>query len=138
MSQTVDRRDVAQVIRSLENRVKNLERRIRDAEAVATASEPEIIFNLNTLVTGVSPPYQVRVASTLYEVTLGLALAGSTDTVVTIYQNGVSIGTATIAAGSVNQSTGFATSFAIDDDLTVAVTTIGTDAEGLVVQCRMR
>lgn len=138
MSQTVTRRNEADRIKELLQRVSNLERRIRALVEGQDASEDEVLFNLTTLVVGVSPPYQVRRAGTLYEAVLGLAVAGSTTTTVTIYVNGVSAGTASITASQVNATTSLSVSVSVDDDVTVAVTTIGTAAEGLVVQLRIR
>lgn len=65
--------------------------------------------------------------------TLYLSTAGSTSTVVTIYVNGVSIGTVTYASGDTTPQTDAltATRVAVGARVTARVTTAGTGAKGL-------
>jgi len=95
------------------------------------------ISHAGRLTNRVSTPYSPWFDSTLVEVYVGLDTAGTTDTVLTVYQNGSSIGTITILAGHTTGSTAFNNDFAANSDkLTVQVTTIGTGAADLTAQAR--
>lgn len=67
------------------------------------------------------------------EGTINLSTAGSSSTVVTVYVNGVSIGTLTYASGDTTPQTDALTPtrVVVGDRITARVTTAGTGAKGL-------
>lgn len=90
-----------------------------------------------TLPTTLSRKYRVRFGGELYRVYGDLNTAGTSDTVVTIYLNGVSIGTITIASGATSNTEAnakFSKRVIKGDIITVQVTTAGTGAGGLGVE----
>lgn len=85
-----------------------------------------------------SPPWVADTDVTLRKVRALLGTAGTSDTVVTVYKNGSSLGVLTLTSGDTNVAEDFAVSFAADTDLlTVAVTTAGTGAADLDVIARV-
>lgn len=86
-----------------------------------------------------SGPWVPRVGGTLVEVLCALRTAGSSNTVVTIYKNGASIGTITLGSGTtIAIQRSFNTTFNVDTDIMhAAITTAGTGAAHLTVFGRL-
>lgn len=87
-----------------------------------------------------SGPDEVRTSGQLEAVIVRLRVAGTTNTVVTIYRNGTSIGTVTLASG-VKRNAKYLGSFRITaetDEMTVGVTTAGTGADSVTVRLPVR
>ncbi len=124
----------------LVRRVENLERGQRLANNPRSTAEPlEATFShAGTPTTAASARWYPRRTATLTRVIASLATAGTTSTIVTVYVNGGSQGTITLASG-VNKNTGtFDDVLVADTDyLTVAATTVGTGAAKLTVQARL-
>lgn len=67
-----------------------------------------------------------------------LTTAGTSDTVLTVLINGISVGTVTIASGDTNTTEDFDEFLSGGDDiLAIELTTAGAGAEGLYVKGRM-
>lgn len=119
-------------------RVANASPHAAQAGAVDDSSPVEIpISHAGALTSNVSTPYTPWSDATLIEVMVSLGTTASTDTILTVYQNGSSIGTVTIPAGQDTASGDFNDGFTANvDKLTVQVTTIGTGAADLTAQAR--
>lgn len=81
-----------------------------------------------------SGSYKFREAKTISTVGITAGVVGTTDTTITLYKNGSSIGTAQLPASDDDQDVAFAHSFAIGDRLAIAATTPGTNLADAVVQ----
>lgn len=77
-----------------------------------------------------------EVGRILYRVRVNLTVAGTTNTVVTIYKNGDSIGTVTVTSGNRTAFSDFSVPFTADDELSARVTTAGVGAYELVCIAR--
>lgn len=124
----------------LKRRVFDLERRTgvsssdtRPEATVETAQWSQ--YGTVTLTTAAdATAHRVRKGGTIREIYGSLSTAGSSSTVVTVYKNGVSIGTVTLASSDATETdTITAVSVAPGDKLTARVTTAGTGAAGLSV-----
>lgn len=130
-------------LRPLATRVDNAERGQRDAtdprRAGRVQAELEAVFShAGTPVTTASARWYPRRTARLYRVVVSLATAGTSNTVVTVYVNGGSQGTVTLASGVNRVSAAFDNVLAADADwLTVAATTVGAGAKDLTVQARL-
>lgn len=114
------------------------ERRLR--RHVAPLAPERIPFSYpGALALSTSPPWVPVRDVTLYDVRALLGTAGTSSTVVTVYVNGVSVGTVTLTSGQTNVGASLtSTALAADTDLvTVAVTTVGTGAKDLDVLVRV-
>lgn len=133
--------DIGTHVRRLEHRIELLERPIRRQSTGRPApDEPlEAIFShAGTLPTTPSPRWYPRRTARLYTVVVSLAIAGTSNTVVTVYVNGGSQGTITLASGVNKNSAAFNNVLVADTDyLTVTVTTVGTGAKDITVQGRL-
>ena len=95
------------------------------------------IFNsASGFTVGESPRWPTRKASYLYEAVGTLTGPGSTQTVVDVAVNGLTIGTLTFAAGSIDASTTFESLVAKNDFLTIDITAAGTGAGDMVIAIR--
>lgn len=78
-----------------------------------------------------------RVPFQLVEVLASLLVAGTTTTTIEVRKNGVAVATLLLLSGEVGPKTvEFVADFLTTDALTVAVTTAGTGASGLLVEPR--
>jgi len=125
----------------LVRRVEDLERRLRTANTERPLPlEPlEATFShAGTPTTAASARWYPRRTATLTQVLVSLATAGTTSTIVTVYVNGGSQGTITLASGVNKNTATFDDVLVADTDhLTVAATTVGTGAKDLTVQARL-
>lgn len=123
-------------IQELKDRVYALERKIRGAQ---TDSKPDlppeiIVVHYRDLSTDVSDPYRPQRRSRLATVACCLADAGSSSTVVSIKKNGSELTTVTLASSDTYETKNIGTRFAVGvDEYTIAPTSLGTGAAGLVV-----
>lgn len=133
--------DIGGHIAGLERRIELLERPIRrQATGRPIPAEPlEAVFShAGTPTSAASPRWYPRRTARLYTVVVSLATAGTSNTVVTVYVNGGSQGTVTLASGVNRASAAFNNVLVADTDwLTVAVTTVGTGAKDITVQARL-
>jgi len=141
MTETLNGPNLPARLERLVRRVDDLERRLRNrATEAPDPGEPlEATFSHSgTPTTAASARWYPRRTATLTQVIVSLATAGTTSTIVTVYVNGGSQGTITLASG-VNKNTGtFNNVLVVDTDyLTVAATTVGTAAANLTVQARL-
>lgn len=83
------------------------------------------------VVTGYSKPYLPLSQTTLYVVYGNLSVAGSTDTVAEVNQNGVAMATLTIPASSTLASVTVSLPFEAEDRWQMNVTSAGSGALGL-------
>lgn len=123
------------------DRVRQLERKAgKDARL---ASEEVALFTLAGAVAlttaGEEPRYPVQTGGQLVAVTMSLTTAGSSTTTVTVYLNGVSIGTVSLASAATD-TIAYLGDYRMKngDRLGVRVTTAGTGAKGLTVAARMK
>lgn len=96
-----------------------------------------VAFNLTGLVeVSESDPWPAQQRVRMYAFSSTLTTAGTTDTVIAIKRNGTSVHTVTFPA-TYTEHDGFMGGIYLvkGDVLTAAVTTAGTDAEGLVIEC---
>lgn len=123
--------------------ISAMQRRLRTTGAQTRQeadTEPlEAIFShAGTPTTDESGPWFPRRTATLKTAIAGLGTAGSTATIVTVYVNGGSQGTITIASGQTKGIAAFDDVLVADTDyLTVAATTVGAGAANLTVQARL-
>lgn len=79
------------------------------------------------LAVSTSGPWVPQENCTITEVRVLLGTAGTSNTVVTVYVGGVSIGTVTLGSGVTNNSASFSEPLTADTDVvTVGVTTLGS------------
>lgn len=125
----------------IDGRVKDLERQIRRRAVERPADAPplEAVFSHpGTPTTAASARWYPPRTATLTEVIVSLATAGTSSTVVTVYIDGGSQGTVTLASGVHAATAEFDDVLQADTDyLTVAATTVGTGASDLTVQARL-
>jgi hypothetical protein len=101
--------------------------------------DEEIVFSHAGIpeVTTKSPPYLMRNSQRLSVVVFGVGTPGTTDSVVTLYRAGVSIGSVTLGAGGTFTKAPFDLVFSRDTDYAqVAATTLGSGARDWTVQLR--
>jgi hypothetical protein len=129
------------VNRNLRDRIRNLE---RANTGIERPKQLEILVGsyygeLATTTLADTPPDRVSVGGQLVAVVGDLATAGSTNTVVTIYVGGVSIGTLTIAS-SETQGEDYLGNIRIaaGSRIQCVITTAGTGAAGLAVKLRLK
>lgn len=104
----------------------------------AVANSPGLVeFSLPgaVVVTTSCPRYYKRTGIDTSELRVHASLdtAGTASTVVTIYKNGASLGTVTLASGATTTEVVFNTPFKVGDYLRVLVTTAGAAARDLAV-----
>lgn len=127
----VNQREIALIRRRL---------RTTGGDTRPASQEPlEAVFShKGTPTTDESGRWYPRRTATLKSVFASLGTAGSSSTVVTVYVNGGSQGTVTLASGDNEASATFDDVLVADTDyLTVAATTVGTGASDLTVQARL-
>lgn len=91
-----------------------------------------------TLAVATSTPWVPDEDVSLREVRALLGTAGTSNTVVTVYVNGVSAGTVTLGSGVTNNSASLSAALSADTDVvTVETTTAGTGAADLTVLLRV-
>ena len=106
--------------------------------AGAAAPERQTFSHAGTPTAGPSGPWYPEGSGTGLFVRASLGTAGSTSTVVTIYRNGVSIGSVTLVAGDLTEVATFAMAIVGNTTIiTVGAPTVGTGASDLVVQTRV-
>lgn len=101
--------------------------------------QPEAIFSwFGPLAVAVSGPWVNRIGGYLVEVTCVLKTAGSGSSVVTVYKNGISIGTVTIPSGATTATQAFqSVPFNVGvDKMSVGITTAGAAADSLTAHGR--
>src|SRR4051794_22305696 len=82
------------------------------------------------LLLSTSPPWTPHEDRALIDVRVLLGTTGTSNTVVTVYVNGSSVGTVTLGSGVANNSATLSTSLAANTDVvTVGITTVGTGAK---------
>lgn len=127
-------------VERLKIRVSDLERQLRN---LIEQRPPETIFSKDGLVVvATSNRWYPRRDEKVIELLASLVLAGTTQTVIQILKNDVVVRTITIPTGQ-GAASPIVVNASIElqrnaDDLRVAVLTAGDDAEGIVVQARMK
>lgn len=129
------------VNRNLRDRVRNLE---RANTGIDRPKEVEILVGsyygaLATTALADTPPDRVQHGGQLVAVVGDLATAGSSNTVVTVYVGGSSVGTLTISS-SETQGEAYLGNIRIAAGARVqcVITTAGTGAKGLAVKLRLK
>lgn len=90
------------------------------------------------LYASISPRYYMRSPSVLQRVLVSLDTPGSTNTVVTLYKNGDALTTVALGGATDKTQIALTASFEADSDyLQVGITTAGTGAKDIDVQCRI-
>lgn len=136
MTRTNQLPDQARDIADLKRRVYNLERRINDnVSGGGTGGDTIRIgwFVDGPLTTGTSRgfPLGTNDSYTLTELDATLDTAGSSSTVLSIRRNGTEFATMTLASTVTSMSLTLAIAYVVGDIYTIAITTVGTGAEGL-------
>lgn len=136
MTKVVRRRDEPDRIHDHEDRIRALERRIREEESSAAVDTSlEILWAVDgAITTGVSNRYYFESAQTMSAFRVTLATTGSTATILELRKNGVAITTVTLAASTTTTRVAASATFASGDYYTIAITTAGTGAEDLQTQ----
>lgn len=141
MTASLDSPTLGRALRALERRVRDLERALTTRLPTTTpkSQRQEAVFSYaGTLTVATSPRWYPRTTARLTQVVASLATAGTSDTVVTVYVNGTSVGTLTLRSGVTKASGSFTSALTADTDhLRVGVTTVGTGAADLTVQARL-
>lgn len=113
-------------------RISNLEKRPQP-----TPMRPQPlwqVFNLTgPLLVSTSDPWTVPTSRMLSQVTVDLTASGSTATVVTVYRDGVSVGTITVSAYATTHTEILVVPYKAGSVISAGVTTAGTDAQGIVI-----
>jgi hypothetical protein len=127
-----------QVPRSHAGRLHELETRRQSAQQKPASEDELIVFShAGALATSTSGPYVPLRKGRLFYVLCVLGTAGSSSTVVSIKKNGSEITTVTLASSDTIEAKNLSTSFAVGaDKLTIGITTVGTGAADLTVECR--
>lgn len=129
--------NLASAVTELARRVENIERGIRPVNRPEPSPADIVFSHAGPVATSTSPKAVTR-GGTLTSVIVTLGTAGSSSTVVTVYKNGSSIGTVTLASSATIGRGSMVQSFAPDiDKLHVAITTAGTGAADLVAMARI-
>ena len=110
-----------------------LEERERAVEDYLSNQRPAAVFSYPSAVASGASGRWYPGRSTLTRVLISRT-AGTTALTVTLYKNGVSIGTVTTSADGATASVSFGVAFAEEDYLTVNATTPGTGTTDVVVQ----
>ena len=127
---------ITEQVSTTKTRVDSIERRL--GQHVPNATPYEIGFSLPGTVTATeSGRARHPRGGRLIIVDAHLQTAGSTDTVMTINQSGVSVGTLKIIAGATYAERALDVLFSARlEVLSIEVTSAGTDAEDLTVFCQ--
>lgn len=131
--------DQAAQIASLAKRLEDLERPSRVPGRQGGIEELRFSQSGAVAVT-TSGPDEARTTGQLIGVICRLGTAGTANTVVTIYRNGASIGTVTLASEE-DRKAAYLGNYRIaaeTDVMTVGVTTAGAGAKDLTVKLRLR
>ncbi len=109
-----------------------------EAPVAATPAPIDVPFTYaGALSVSTSPKWFPQSNVTLFQVYASLVTAGTSNTVLTVYQNGASIGTITMGSGVVALAVTFNTAFVANVHyIQVGITTVGTGAAGLTAQAR--
>lgn len=126
---------------SASGRIYALETRRQSAQEKPKSDDELIPFSLpGAVAVSASGPYVPLRKGRLFYVLAALGTAGSSNTVVTLYKNGSVLSpsvTVTLGSGVTVTAVNLSASFTIGADrLSVGVTTAGTGAVGLTVECR--
>ena len=131
--------DAAGQLETLSKRLEDLERPSRTPGREGAIDE--LRFSLPGAVSvSTSGPDESHIGGQLVGVICRLGTAGTSNTVVTVYRNGASLGTVTLASGE-TRKVGYLGNIRIaaeTDVVTVGVTTAGAGASGLTVKVRLR
>lgn len=120
--------------RRITQRVENQERKTKKgdrskAEEIAPFSAAGAVA---TTTSGEEPQWRVRVGGQVVSASLHLKTSGSSNTVITFYLNGASMGTVTLTSGQTDTTAYLGSYRAKPGDMIGArVTTAGTGAKGL-------
>lgn len=131
--------DIRAMVRDLFRRVDLLERRLSNLARRKLILD--IPFSLDGVVyVSTSPPYYLADrGGTVYEVVVGLRVAGTSSTTVIVTKNGNTIATVTLASGETFKKVKLTSDFTGNQDrMNVQVTAPGTGATGLDVQVRAK
>jgi hypothetical protein len=108
------------------------------ATGVPVASGLHAVFShAGSLTVSTSPPWYWQIGVVLKTVHCALGSVGTTDSIISIRKNGTIISSVTIPANDFTVEQTVTVSFQPEDELTVAIATIGNGARGLVVQGRI-
>lgn len=134
-------RDQEAVNRNLRDRLRNEERR-RPANPRPTTEEiaPFSAAGAVAVTTsGEEPQWRVQTGGQIVSVSLHLKTAGSSTTTITVYLNGASIGTVSLASSATDTVAYLGDYRAKNGDLIgVRITTAGSGAKGLSAFVRMK
>lgn len=121
---------LAGLIAGLEKRIRFLERTV-----YRTGRHDEVVFSkAGAANTDESNTYLMRGASKVIGAKVTAKVAATTDSVITVYVSGVAVGTITLLANAVyGEATFDDNTFANDETLYVACTTVGTGLSGVTV-----
>lgn len=102
----------------------------------ASQTSKELIFSYSgaPTVNIVSPPYLIQQESTYTYATVVAGTVGSTDSVVTLYQNGTSVATLTLLATQTIGNYVVTIDTNEGDAISVAITTVGTGVKDITIQ----
>lgn len=115
-----------------------LEERDRQLEDHLGTGERQTFSHAGVLTSAESPPWEPETSGSRLRIKFLLGTAGSTSSVLTVYVDGVSVGTVTLAAAATKGVETFDVAIAADSNLvTVAVTTLGTGAADATVQAQL-
>ena len=135
MSQKIERRSEPDVIKELQRRVANLERRIFERDNAGAGGDTiRMGWAVDgVLTTGTSHGWPLTSGDsyTLDDLSATLDTAGSTTTTLEVRKNGVAVATLDLAAGITSASVAPSESYADGDLYTIAITAAGTGAADL-------
>lgn len=137
MSASLTAPDLRRAIGDLARRVGILERRITSTTTTATTTQEIVFSHAGEVAETVSPPIRVWQGGILTVLAVTFETAGSTDTVIDVLRNGITVATVTVPDSVEIYNGDVSARFVADvDTLALEVTSAGTGAENMTAAAR--